>query len=259
MVSLRPLKTLLFLSRGRKLNSGRSGSDGSILMRHRGGFRSRRRYRFLDLFRSFPLDVPAVVRHFYHDPHRNTPIALLAYRNGYLGLSVPSASSYPGSIVMNFSSHPVRRSTLSLHGSSFLLSHLPAGSHLYCLQLSPQFNLGFQYARSRGMSAQLLRLMDRSRKALVRLKSGFFLMVPANSRALFGFCTPFPSRLSFPKAGSIRRLGRRPHVRGVAMNSVDHPHGGGEGKGAPGRPSVSPWGYLTKAGYRKKIRGLRSL
>jgi large subunit ribosomal protein L2 len=258
MVSLRPLKSLLPFSRGVRSGSGRSGSTGSIISRFRGGSQTRR-YRFLDLFRAFPLDVPALVRHFYQDPHRNTPIILLAYRNGYLALSVPSASLYPGSVVMNFSGHPVRRSTLSLQGSSFALSHLPAGSHLYCLQLSPQLGVGFQYARSRGMSAQLLRLMDRSQKALVRLKSGFFLMVPARSRALFGFCTPAPNRLSFPKAGSVRRLGRRPHVRGVAMNPVDHPHGGGEGKGASGRPSVSPWGYLTKCGYRKKIRGVRGL
>ena len=83
------------------------------------------------------------------------------------------------------------------------------------------------------------------------LKSGFFLLVPAESRALFGFCTPYLSRLPLPKAGFKRHLGRRPHVRGVAMNPVDHPHGGGEGKGAPGRPSVSPWGYLTKCGYKK--------
>ncbi len=223
-------------------HAGRN-NRGRVTTRSRGGG-SRRMYRQVD-FKRIKDGVPARVVSIEYDPNRTTRIALVFYADGEksyilapLGLSVGNwVQSGAGAEI-----HP---------GNNLPLRSIPTGTIVHNLELTP--GRGGQLARSAGVGAQVLsREGDR---VLVRLPSGEMRRVLLNCRASIGqLSNPDHKNESLGKAGARRHLGRRPHVRGVAMNPVDHPHGGGEGRSPIGMPGPkTPWGKPT-LGYKTRRR-----
>jgi large subunit ribosomal protein L2 len=230
---VRPLTIL------KKSSSGRN-SSGRITVYHRGG-RSKVFYRILCNSYSF-LNVPALVFRSEYDPNRNADLYLLVYRNGYLGYTLKTLGVSIGSLI----SVNTSRFTLT-SGSSFPVGFFPLSFSIHSLENFP--GSGTVYARSSGNYATLVKQnVGPSKKySLIRLPSGSLHMFLSTCFATYGkLANSYSKVLSVTKAGTIRRLGRRPSVRGVAMNPIDHPHGGGQGKTSGGRPSVTPWGVYTK-------------
>jgi large subunit ribosomal protein L2 len=230
------------------LRTGSGRSHGRLVLRRRGSGHQRLGRR-LDLVRCHSFGEFGLVKRLEHDPSRTSPICLAAYSNGVLCYIIPSQGLRPGSPVANVSAYSSRGFLGLLAGSmgfSYPLSLLPTGSLVHCIQSSPE---AVPFARAAGSSGQVLRFLPGD-LCLLRLRSGGLVTVKSCFRATSGRVAGslLPGhRLS---AGWSRRRGRRPKVRGVAMNAVDHPHGGGEGRGSAGRPSTSPWGYLCKSGFR---------
>ena len=228
---------------------GRS-SNGSISSRHRQSGH-KRRYRVIDRF--FLNSVPAVIRRFDYDPSRNVALALLCFSNGFLAYSVAAKGSKVGDFIYppNYFKSEVDGSFATL-GSSLALRYAPVGSVVYNAELRE--GSGGALARSGGSSAHIIAKLRSW--VLLKLSSGKYKAVPDYVRAQVGVSCPNAKtsiKLNVRKAGRSRWLGNRPSVRGVAMNPVDHPHGGGEGKASGGRCSVTPWGKLTKG--KRTTRG----
>jgi len=219
--------------------SGRN-NQGRITTRHRGGGH-KKHYRIID-FKRTKDGIPAKVETIEYDPNRSGNIALLLYADGerrYIiapqGLEVgETLQSGKGSDISN--------------GNTLSLNEMPLGTIVHCVELFP--GKGAQMMRSAGCSAQILAI--EGRHVTLRLRSGEVRKVLAKCRATIGSVSNSEHSLrSIGKAGAKRWLGIRPTVRGVAMNPVDHPHGGGEGKTSGGRHPVSPWGVPTK-GFRTR-------
>ncbi len=224
----------------RKTAKGGRNNAGRITVRHRGGGH-KQHYRVID-FRRDKDGVPAVVERLEYDPNRTAHIALLCYRDGERRYIVAPKGLAAGAQVLSGSHAPIKV------GNCLPLRNIPVGSVVFCVELKP--GKGAQLARSAGASAQLV--AREGRYATLRLRSGEMRKVLSECRATLGEASNSDNSLrSLGKAGAKRWRGIRPTVRGVAMNPVDHPHGGGEGKTSGGRHPVTPWGVPTK-GYRTR-------
>ena len=227
--------------------TGGRNNAGRITTRHRGGGH-KQHYRIID-FRRTKDGVPAIVERLEYDPNRTANIALLKYADGERRYIIAPRGVQAGDAIMSGTSAPIRP------GNAMPIRNIPVGSIIHCIELKP--GKGAQMARSAGSSAQLVAREDAY--ATLRLRSGEMRRVLAECRATIGEVGNNEHNLrSLGKAGANRWRGVRPTVRGVAMNPVDHPHGGGEGKTSGGRHPVSPWGVPTK-GYktRKNKRTLK--
>ena len=231
-----PYKPLL----AKKSKTGGRNNAGRITSRHRGGGH-KQHYRVIDFKRNKD-GIPAVVERLEYDPNRTANIALLKYADGERRYIVAPRGVQQGDELMSGGNAPIRA------GNAMALRSIPVGSVIHCIELKP--GKGAQLARSAGSSGQLV--AREGTYATVRLRSGEMRRVMAECRATLGEVGNSEHNLrSLGKAGATRWRGRRPTVRGVAMNPVDHPHGGGEGKTSGGRHPVSPWGVPTK-GYKTR-------
>ncbi len=231
-----PLKSLV---RGKTRSGGRNNT-GRITMWHRGGG-SKRRYRLID-FRRGKQGVPARVETLEYDPNRSARIARLVYADGERRYILAPHGLQVGQSVVSSSDADI------VVGNCLPLKNIPLGTQVHNIELKP--GKGGQMVRSAGGAAQLL--AKEGSYAQLRLPSGEVRMVHLECRATIGQVGNLDhENVKLGKAGRSRYLGRRPHVRGVVMNPVDHPHGGGEGKTSGGRHPVTPWGVPTKG---KKTR-----
>ncbi|NOT17895.1 MAG: 50S ribosomal protein L2 [Sulfuriferula sp.] len=232
----KPVASLL----ARKTKTAGRNNNGHITTRHMGGGH-KQHYRLVD-FRRNKDGVPAKVERLEYDPNRSANLALLCYADGERAYIIAPKGIVAGMQVMNGSDAPIKA------GNALPLRNIPVGSTVHCIEMMP--GKGAQIARSAGTSAQLL--AREGIYAQLRLRSGEIRKVHVDCRATIGEVGNEEHSLrSIGKAGANRWRGIRPTVRGVVMNPVDHPHGGGEGKTAAGRHPVSPWGVPAK-GYRTR-------
>ena len=219
--------------------SGRNNL-GHITTRHRGGGH-KSHYRVVD-FKRAKDGIPAKVERIEYDPNRSAHLALLCYADGERRYILAPRGVSAGVTLMSGAEAPIRS------GNTLPIRNIPVGSTIHCIEMLP--GKGAQIARSAGASAQLL--AREGTYAQVRLRSGEIRRVHIECRATLGEVGNEEHNLrQIGKAGATRWRGIRPTVRGVVMNPVDHPHGGGEGKTGEGRVPVSPWGQPTK-GYRTR-------
>ncbi|MGQ7249022.1 50S ribosomal protein L2 [Halomonas sp. V046] len=221
--------------------SGGRNNHGRITTRHVGGGH-RQHYRLID-FKRTKDGVPAVVERLEHDPNRSAHIALLKYLDGERRYIIAPKGVSAGDRLESGVNAPIKK------GNAMPLRNIPLGSTVHCIELKP--GKGAQIARSAGTSAQLV--AREGNYATLRLRSGEMRKVLAECRATLGEVSNSEHSLrQLGKAGAKRWRGVRPTVRGVAMNPVDHPHGGGEGRTSGGRHPVSPWGMPTKGHKTRK-------
>jgi large subunit ribosomal protein L2 len=223
--------------------AGGRNNIGKMTVRHRGGGH-KRALRLID-FKRNKADIPAKVAAIEYDPNRSARIALLHYRDGEKRYILAPLGLTVGETVMSGPNAEIRV------GNALPLAKITVGTQIHNIEMRP--GKGGQLARSAGAVAQLMARDERY--AQVRLGSGEVRLINANCMATVGQVGNLDhENVSIGKAGRSRWLGRRPKVRGVAMNPVDHPHGGGEGKAGQGNPHpVSPWGVLTK-GFKTRRR-----
>jgi len=214
---------------------------GKITVRFRGGGH-KRHYRVIDFARDKD-GIPARVVSREYDPNRSSWITLLHYADGAKRYIIAPVSLEIGSQVEAGEKAEIRV------GNALPLRRIPLGAVIHNLELSP--GRGGQVARSAGTSAKLIG--KEGKRAHIRMPSGEVRIFNVECRATIGEVgNPDHKNVKSGKAGRIRHMGRKPHVRGVAMNPVDHPHGGGEGRARVGRPQVSPTGKLAKGGRTRK-------
>jgi large subunit ribosomal protein L2 len=222
-----------------KQNAGRN-NNGHITTRHKGGGH-KHHYRMVD-FRRDKDAIPAKVETIEYDPNRSANIALLCYADGERRYIIAPKGLTVGQTLLSGAEAPIRA------GNTLPIRNIPVGTTIHCVEMYP--GKGAQMVRSAGTSAMLL--AREGTYAQVRLRSGEIRRVHIECRATIGEVGNEEHSLrQIGKAGANRWRGIRPTVRGVVMNPVDHPHGGGEGKTAAGRHPVSPWGTPTK-GYRTR-------
>jgi len=220
--------------------SGGRNSKGRITTRHRGGGH-KRQYRIIDFKRNKD-GIVSKVESIQYDPNRSANIALLLYADGERRYVIATKSVAVGDKILSGREAPIKP------GNCLPLNNIPVGSTVHCVEMKP--GKGAQIARSAGTSAQLV--AREGAHATLRLRSGEMRKVLADCRATIGEVGNGEHSLrKLGKAGATRWRGVRPTVRGVAMNPVDHPHGGGEGRTSGGRHPVSPWGTPTK-GYKTR-------
>lgn len=226
--------------------SGRN-SYGRITVRHRGGG-NRRKYRIIDFKRS-KFGVPAVVQTIEYDPNRTAHIALIQYEDGEKSYILAPEGLKVGDTVVAGPDADIKV------GNALPLANIPVGTFVHNVELHP--GRGGQIARAAGQAAQLM--AKEGNLALLRLPSGELRNVPAECIATIGNVgNQEHENVKIGKAGRTRHMGRRPTVRGSAMNPVDHPHGGGEGKAPIGRPGpVTPWGKPA-LGYKTRKKKNKS-
>lgn len=222
-----PYKPLL---RSLKKNAGRN-NKGRITAWHRGGG-NKVAYRIID-FKRDKIGIPATVETIEYDPNRSARIALLKYVDGERRYIVAPADLKVGDEVISGKDAEIKI------GNALPLSSIPLGTFIHNIELRP--GEGAKLVRSAGASAQLIAKEDKY--VQVKLSSGEVRLIPAACMATIGqVSNPDHENISYGKAGRMRWIGRRPLVRGVAMNPIDHPLGGGEGKASGGRPACTPWG-----------------
>lgn len=219
----------------KKSKSGGRNNNGRITTRHRGGGH-KQRYRVID-FKRDKDGVPGTVERVEYDPNRTANIALIKYADGERRYIIAPKAVGVGQVLVSGEEAEIRR------GNCLPLRNIPVGSIIHCIELKP--GRGAQLARSAGTSAQLV--AREGEYATLRLRSGEMRKVRYECRAVIGEVSNTEHSLAkLGKAGATRWHGVRPTVRGVVMNPVDHPHGGGEGRTSGGRHPVSPWGVPTK-------------
>lgn len=219
--------------------SGRN-NNGHITTRHKGGGH-KHHYRVVD-FKRTKDGIPAKVERIEYDPNRTAHIALVCYADGERRYIIAPRNLEVGATIVSGSEAPIRV------GNTLPIRNIPVGSTIHCIEL--KIGAGAQIARSAGTSATLL--AREGIYAQVRMRSGEVRKVHIECRATIGeVANEEHSLRRLGKAGVKRWMGIRPTIRGVVMNPVDHPHGGGEGKTGEGRHAVDPWGNLTK-GYRTR-------
>jgi len=224
----------------KKIRGSGRNNLGHITTRHKGGGH-KQHYRIVD-FKRDKDGIPAKVERLEYDPNRSAHLALLLYADGERRYIIAPKGVTAGTQLMNGQEAPIRP------GNTLPLRNIPVGSTVHCIEMLP--GKGAQIARAAGTSVQLL--AREGSYAQLRLRSGEIRKVLIECRATIGEVGNEENNLrQFGKAGAIRWRGIRPTVRGVAMNPIDHPHGGGEGRTGTGRHPVSPWGKLTK-GYRTR-------
>ena len=220
----------------KKNQTGGRNNNGHITTRHKGGGH-KQNYRLID-FKRDKDGVPGKVERLEYDPNRSAHIALVLFADGERRYIIAARGMAEGDAVQNGADAAIKA------GNCLPLRNVPVGSTVHCVEMRP--GKGAQLARSAGASVQLV-----SREgdyATIRLRSGETRKVHSDCRAAIGeVCNADHNLRKFGKAGAKRWLGIRPTVRGVVMNPVDHPHGGGEGKSGQGNPHpVTPWGQQTK-------------
>jgi large subunit ribosomal protein L2 len=221
--------------------SGGRNNLGRITLRHRGGGH-KQTYRLIDFKRNGKLDMPATVERLEYDPNRTAFIALITYTDGTQSYILAPQKLAAGDQVIASAKADVKP------GNAMKLANMPVGTIVHNIEMKP--GKGGQLARSAGCYAQLVG--RDSGYAQLKLSSGELRMVPAECMASVGAVSnPDHLNVNLGKAGRKRWLGKRPHVRGVAMNPIDHPLGGGEGRTSGGRHPVSPWGQPAK-GYKTR-------
>ena len=214
--------------------SGRN-SHGRITVRHKGGGH-KQHYRLID-FRRDKDGIQATIERLEYDPNRSAHLALLVYADGERRYIIAPKGLTTGAQLVSGAEAPIKP------GNTLPLKSIPVGTTVHCIEMLP--GKGAQLARSAGASAQLL--AREGSYAQLRLRSGEIRKVHVECRATIGEVGNDEHNLeSVGKAGRMRWRGVKPTVRGVAMNPIDHPHGGGEGRTSSGRPPVSPWGVQTK-------------
>ena len=214
--------------------SGRN-NHGRITMRHKGGGH-KQHYRIVD-FRRDKDGIQATVERLDYDPNRSAHLALLLYADGERRYIIAPKGVSAGAQLVSGAEAPIKS------GNTLPLKSIPVGTTVHCIEMLP--GKGAQMARSAGTSAQLL--AREGSYTQLRLRSGEIRKVHVDCRATIGEVGNDEHNLeSIGKAGRKRWRGVKPTVRGVAMNPIDHPHGGGEGRTSSGRPPVSPWGVQTK-------------
>src|ERR1700677_1258815 len=222
------------LTEGKHSKGGRNNT-GRIVVRWQGGGH-KQRYRIID-FKRRKFDQPAIVERLEYDPNRTSFIALIKYKDGELAYILAPQRLAVGDTVVSGDKVDVKI------GNAMPLAALPVGTIVHNIELKP--GKGGQVARSAGTYAQLVG--RDAGYAQIRLGSGELRIVQDSCMATVGAVSNQDHMNEvLGKAGRVRHMGRRPHVRGVAMNPVDHPHGGGEGKTSGGRHPVTPWGQPTK-------------
>ena len=228
------------LLEAQKQNAGRN-NNGHITTRHRGGGH-KHHYRVIDFKRNDKDGILAKVERLEYDPNRSANIALLLYADGERRYIIAPRGVKAGHELVSGSEAPIKP------GNTLPIRNIPEGSTIHCIEMKP--GKGAQLARSAGTSVQLL--AREGVYAQLRLRSGEIRKVHVDCRATIGEVGNEEHGLrQIGKAGATRWRGVRPTVRGVVMNPVDHPHGGGEGRTSGGRHPVSPWGQPTK-GYRTR-------
>ena len=227
-------KSLKSLTIGQHSTGGRNNL-GRITSRHKGAGH-KHKYREIDFYRKKD-DIKAVIERIEYDPNRSAHVALLKYEDGvYSYILAPNKISVGDEIVSG------RNKEIKV-GNCMQLSDIPAGTDIHNIELSP--NGGGKLVRSAGSSAQISGIDDNY--CIIKLKSGEIRKIINNARATIGTVSNTNHQnIKIGKAGRNRWRGKRPQTRGVAMNPVDHPHGGGEGKTSGGRSPVSPWGQSAK-------------
>ena len=239
-----PVKTL---TEGLRQKGGRN-NYGRITVRWRGGGH-KRRYRLVD-FRRKKFDMAATVERLEYDPNRTTFIALIKYDDGELSYILAPQRLQPGDKVVSGERADIKP------GNAMPLKNVPVGTIVHNVELKP--GRGGQIARAAGSYVQLVG--RDAGLALLRMSSGEVRMVRTECMATIGAVSnPDQQNVSIGKAGRNRWKGRKPSVRGVAMNPIDHPHGGGEGRTSGGRHPVTPWGKSTKGKktrHNKKTDGM---
>ena len=232
-------KPVKALTRGKTGTGGRN-NHGHITSRFRGGGH-KQTYRLVD-FRRRKFDVPAVVERLEYDPNRSAFLALIKYQDGELAYILAPQRLRVGDAVVSGSRVDIKP------GNAMPMAAIPVGTIIHNIEMKP--GAGGKIARAAGTFAQLVG--KDSGYAQVKLMSGELRMVRAECMASIGAVSnPDNANAHIGKAGRQRWLGRRPHNRGVVMNPVDHPHGGGEGRTSGGRHPVTPWGKPTK-GYKTR-------
>ena len=237
ITAARPEKSLLV----KKNRSGGRNDTGKMTIENIGGGH-KKRYRIID-FKRNKFGIPAKVATIEYDPNRTANIALVLYNDGDRKYIIAPKGLSAGDGVISGPNAPIKV------GNCLPLRNMPLGSLVHCVELKP--GKGAQIARSAGTSVQLV--AKEGVHVTLRLRSGEMRKVLAECRAVVGEVSNSEHNLrSLGNAGASRRRGIRPTVRGVAMNPVDHPHGGGEGRTSGGRHPVSPWGVQTKGFKTRK-------
>jgi large subunit ribosomal protein L2 len=227
ITSVEPYKPLLKSLRG----TGGRNNMGRVTSWHRGGG-NRRALRIID-FKRNKAGVPAKVATIEYDPNRSARIALLNYKDGEKRYILAPAGLQVGDEIIAGKGVDIKI------GNALPLSDMPLGTFIHNVELRP--GEGAKLVRSAGAAAQLIAKEEKN--VQVKLSSGEVRFIPSDCMATVGqVSNPDHENISYGKAGRIRWLGMRPHVRGVAMNPIDHPLGGGEGKASGGRPACTPWG-----------------
>lgn len=232
----------------KKSSSGGRNNYGRVTAWHRGGGH-KKHYRVID-FKRLKDNIPGKVERLEYDPNRSAHIALILYRDGERRYIIAPRNLEVGQEIMSGSKSPIKP------GNCLPISDIPVGTTIHCIELKP--GKGAQLGRSAGAAIQLV--AREGQYSTIRLRSGEMRKVLSNCRATIGEVSNHEHSLrSLGKAGANRWRGRRPHVRGVAMNPVDHPHGGGEGRTSGGRNPVTPWGKPTKGYVTRKNKRTDSL
>ena len=227
-----------------KHNTGGRNNHGHITSHHRGGGH-KRRYRLVD-FKRAKFDISAKVERLEYDPNRSAFIALVRYEDGELAYILAPQRLKAGDSVVSGQRVDVKP------GNAMPLANMPVGTIVHNIEM--RVGKGGQMARAAGTYAQLV--AKDAGMAQLKLSSGELRMVQGECMATIGAVSnPDQQNINYGKAGRMRWLGFKPHVRGVAMNPIDHPHGGGEGRTSGGRHPVTPWGKPTKG---KKTRNNKS-
>lgn len=226
--------------------SGGRNNNGRVTSRHRGGGH-KKRYRIID-FKRNKQNIPATVDAIEYDPNRTARIALLKYADGEKRYILAPDKLRVGDMVMSGEDVPIKV------GNALPMEKIPVGLTIHAIEMKEL--KGAQIARSAGASAQLV--AKEGKWAMIKLPSGEVRKLPLKCFATIGQVSNIDHmNISIGKAGRSRWLGKRPHVRGVAMNPVDHPMGGGEGKTSGGRQPCSPWGQASK-GLKTRRKGKKS-
>ena len=224
----------------KKSKSGGRNNNGRITTRHIGGGH-KQHYRLIDFKRNKD-GIPATIERLEYDPNRSANIALVLYADGERRYIIAPKGVKAGDPIISGDASPIKP------GNTLPLRNIPVGSVVHCVEMKP--GKGAQIARSAGTSAQLV--AREGQYVTLRLRSGEMRKILSECRATLGEVSNSEHSLrKLGKAGASRWRGVRPTVRGVAMNPVDHPHGGGEGRTSGGRHPVSPWGMPTK-GYKTR-------
>jgi len=228
------------LTHSLKRKGGRN-NQGRISIRHQGGG-AKRKYRIID-FKRDKDGILGYVASIEYDPNRSARIALLHYKDGEKRYIIAPNDLKVGDEIISGKEAPLK------NGNTLTLREIPEGSQIHNVELKP--GRGAQLVRSAGTNAQLL--SKEGKYGQVKLPSGEVRLIPLECKATLGQVGNVEhENIQGGKAGRSRWLGRRPGVRGVAMNPVDHPHGGGEGRSGPGRHPVTPWGKPTKGAKTRR-------